>query len=121
MLLQRAQQALDVSVGVQLIATNEYNRLSSILQEKQGLSTAAVQAYASGGKSLHLFSAVLKLLDCAEPEAKQIYLQAEVEAQNTFVTERSSIESIARSNKEYIQAELDALVEIKAIVVELDL
>jgi len=51
----------------------------------------------------------------------QIYLQAEVEAQNTFVTERSSIESIARSNKEYIQAELEALVEIKAIVVELDL
>jgi len=102
--IPRAQQALDVSVGVQLIATNEYNRLSSILQEKQGLSTAAVQAYASG-----------------EPEAKQIYLQAEVEAQNTFVTERSSIESIARSNKEYIQAELDALVEIKAIVVELDL
>jgi len=102
--IPRAQQDLEVAVGVQLIATNEYNRLSSILQEKQGLSTAAVQAYASG-----------------EPEAMQIYLQAEVEAQNTFVTERSSIESIARSNKEYIQAELEALVEIKAIVVELDL
>jgi hypothetical protein len=102
--IPRAQQALDVAVGVQLIATHEYNRLSSILQEKQGLSTAAVQAYAFG-----------------EPEAMQVYLQAEVDAQNTFVTERSSIESIARSNKEYIQAELEALVEIKAIVVELDL
>merc|ERR1711957_279744 len=64
--IPRAQQDLEVAVGVQLIATNEYNRLSSILQEKQGLS-------------------------------------------------------IARSNKEYIQAELEALVEIKAIVVELDL